>query len=101
MSALKYSYFNACSMDQILGDDVMQHMLSFTGLYRVKRVSKSWKQYCEKNEALQTLKIHQLHLSFPNGKNVHNTWIVHKHRTKLHPKEIELGYKPPLSSISR
>eukprot|EP01083_Nonionella_stella_P121627 365507_1 len=99
MSALAYSYYNASNIEQILGDDVMQHMLSFTGLYHAKGVSKSWKQYCDKNEALQILRIHQLNLSFPNGKKVRNTWLVHKHRTTLHPKEIELGYKSPLSSL--
>eukprot|EP01083_Nonionella_stella_P316799 1150626_1 len=101
MSALKYSYFNACNMEQILGDDLMQHMLSFTGLYGTKRVSKSWKQYCEKNEAMQILRMDHLKQTFPNGTKVQNTWIVHKHRTTLHPKEIELGYKLPLPSLSR
>eukprot|EP01084_Bolivina_argentea_P005880 11103_1 len=105
MKSRKYSYFNACDIGQIVGEDIMQYIISFAGIYNTKAISKTWKSYSDKNEAKQILKIHQYlkdktPSNFKHDEQKNNTWIVHPNRKILHPKEIELNYKKPTNNIS-
>ena len=50
---LRISYYNSLSIDDIVSDDLLQFILSFSGCYKEKGVNKKWKTISERNESLQ------------------------------------------------
>ena len=95
-STLRSLYFKGLSIDKILPGDVMQHILSYDGLYHAKTVSKKWKLLSDKNEAKYLRKIYQSTIVPPSQNQAGSTFIVHPTRTRKHPFEKSLGYKGPM-----
>ena len=51
------AYYNALPMDEVLPDDISQHILNLSGSHNTKGINKRWKQLSEKSETLFTRNI--------------------------------------------
>lgn len=103
------AYFNVLPLDQILPDDTSQRILTYSGSYNTKGINNKWKQLSEDAE---TIYLRERYTSIDDSKslcqnrfkfdpNINTTWIVAKHRQKLHPIEEKLGFKGPINNITK
>eukprot|EP01083_Nonionella_stella_P250158 864271_1 len=89
------------SITNVLHDDMIQHILSFSDSLCMKYINKAFYSSYNKNRALE-LKQRQYiidkHELKPVVKHI-QTWIVHPTRTHLTSEEIANGYKGPLTGL--
>eukprot|EP01083_Nonionella_stella_P281210 956861_1 len=89
---------------QILPDDVIQYIVSFTDSLHIKCINKAFNMCYNKQRLLQS-KQRQCFIDkqmlTPNIEyTTHNqTWIMHPTRTHLSSEEIAFGYKGPMNNL--
>eukprot|EP01084_Bolivina_argentea_P112940 201387_1 len=98
-------HINSSSIDQVLSDDTLQCVLSFTGIYVTKAVNKKWKQLSDINEIIYLKQLYKtinrkiIESPVKYNKNRNKTWVVHKHRSKLHKVETDLGFNAVMKDL--
>ncbi len=97
IQSCRQMYYVQTSIDVIFPSNIIQYILSFSGSYNTKAVSKQWEQHSEQNEQNHLTKLYSKYVH--RDENVQKTYIIDVNRTKLHKMEIELGYKGPLIDI--
>merc|ERR1719203_1018475 len=92
---LKSIHRKIASIDDILPDDAVQHILSFDGLYHPNAVSTKWKSLSDKNETNYLKKVYAPTIVDEEDDDAiqyRKTFICHPKRTHPHPYETALGY---------
>ena len=56
---LRTAHLKSMPMDEILRDDVTQHILSFLNCYTTKSINKQFKAYADQNEEIYLKQIYQ------------------------------------------
>eukprot|EP01084_Bolivina_argentea_P174586 302394_1 len=95
---LRKTYYDLMSLEKILSQDVLQHILSFSGFHIEKRVNKKWKYLSEINEKHHLQKIYN---SFTPNTKQNKIFIVDKHRNKRNSIEIDLGFDKLTNDINK
>eukprot|EP01083_Nonionella_stella_P008072 23283_1 len=100
---IKYKYFR---ITDILPDDIMQYIVSFTDSLDIKYINKAFNTGYNKNKALELKQIESIidEQSFTpivKYEEHHKTWIIHPTRTQLNSQEIEDGYKGPINLLKQ
>ena len=83
-------YHRAMSINEVLSDDAMQHVLSFLPSNRNRTVCKSWNQLLRQNE---TKTLRNPYQSVKDSDLSTKTYIVHPKRDRMHKIEIERGFE--------
>eukprot|EP01083_Nonionella_stella_P090731 253510_1 len=96
--------YKSLSMTDILPDDIMQHIVSFTDSLNMKYINKPFYTCYNKNKLLELKQrqcIIEKHVLPCNVQyQQHNdTWIIHPTRNHLDSEEIAKGYKGPLNDL--
>eukprot|EP01083_Nonionella_stella_P102206 290584_1 len=92
--------YKCLSISDILPDDLIQHIVSFSDSLGIKYINKAFNNCYNKNKALELIQRPQsiekfvFNPSYPTVKyEEHNkTWIIHPTRTHLNSEEIANGY---------
>eukprot|EP01084_Bolivina_argentea_P232997 392537_1 len=94
---------NTLKINDILPDDVIQHILSFNEYHHGKSICKKWKQHSDTNENIYFSKIYTSivpNSHIPYGKN-NNTFIIHRSRKTLNKIEKQFGFTGIFNNFSK
>ena len=93
-------HFGASSINNVLPEDVIQHILSFGHLNQNRTVCQQWNRLNQQNETnvLRAMYNEVDDRNLPSLDRGGEIWIIHPTRPRLHPIEIRRGYRGPLSS---
>lgn len=99
--SINSAYFHCLSINNVLHNDLVQHILSFGGYSHNRTVCKGWNELNIRNEGNILSAIYDsVEDKYPETKNPEmDTWIMHKKRRYLNPVEIRRGFKGPLRQI--
>eukprot|EP01083_Nonionella_stella_P278279 946325_1 len=96
--------YKCLSITDIVPDDIMQHIVSFTDSLNLKYINKTFNSCYNKNKALtlkqrqQIIEQHALNPTVKYEEN-NNTWVIHPKRSHLNREEIASGYKGPINEL--
>eukprot|EP01083_Nonionella_stella_P107558 311659_1 len=96
--------YKCLSMTDILPDDLIQYIVSFTDSLQMKYVSKPFNACYHKNKAVELKQrqraIDKQELTYkPNYQQHNTTWVIHPTRTHLTSEEIANGYEGPMNEL--
>ena len=99
VSAARMAYYRLLSINRVLPNDVVQHILSFGHCNQNRDVCKQWNCLNIQNEKNMLQKMYRSMMErYPKSfAPDSNTWVMYPGRPSLHPIEIEMGLKGPLA----
>ena len=87
----KSLYYDACPVDRVLPEDVIQHILSFENVHHNRAVCELWNRLNQQNEEKIIRTTHRSIMS-RNSEPPSEIWVLHRKRPALHPIEVQFGY---------
>eukprot|EP01084_Bolivina_argentea_P042825 78940_1 len=90
---------NTISIDDIISNDLSQHILSFLPLLSMNIICTKWNTLSKNNFNKYLINKYNT-IQLNNKSNKSNTiWIIHPNRTELNPYEITRGFKGPINDL--